>query len=96
MSDQNPRQFDADDLNGSANPTGVVTHAEPSTVDADDVTNEPTGAVTPGSSEAPQPETAGTVTVTKPEEGETPVVDTKVVTPPAPPSTVTATTAETA
>lgn len=42
----NPRSASADSLDGSSNATGAVSHAdEPQTHRADDVTNEPTGAV---------------------------------------------------
>jgi len=59
---KNPRQFEADDLNGSLEPTGAVSPTESTTHEADDTTNEPTGAVKPGFSEAPHPDTDGTVT----------------------------------
>ena len=91
MSDEkNPRQFAADDLNGSLEPTGAVSHTESTTHEADDTTNEPTGAVEPGFSEAPQSDD-GTVTIAKPEE-----VSTKVVSAPETPEQSAGPQAETA
>lgn len=91
-----PRRFDADDLNGPANPTGFTNHADPPDSAADDVTNEATGNVTHNS----DPETTDADDVTNEATGkfapEFPDVVTKVVTGPDQPDTAPTVTAETA
>jgi len=94
-----PRTFHADDLNASANPTGLTVHTDSTTVEADDVTNEGTGNVShnpdPVTTEADDVENKPTGKM-QAEFSEHPQVSVKVVEPPEQAGPAGSTTAETA